>query len=438
MIDKSVLSSLLIRHLPQQRWFGAKDQILQEVEIGVLEVVRDEWPIMLSAEVEAVMEDDSDDLYHVLVGIRPYGEHAQFLEGQVSGVIGDLDTDLGPGYAYDAARDPELAIALFRHISPDVEPPKRARGVGTEQSNTSLVFDDEIIMKIFRRLSEGTNSDVEVTRALAAVGFKHVAEPLGEWQRGGIDLAIMQTYLAGGSEGWALALTSLRDLYDQRLEPSEAGGDFAAEAERLGQMTAELHDAMRRAFDQEPADPAVWSELMLTQLEGVSHPEIDKRAIAKVFEDLKHVDDAGPSMRVHGDYHLGQVMRTDMGWHVLDFEGEPARPFEQRRMPSSPLKDVAGMLRSLQYATWGALTDPEQRPVGLGAAWEARNRQAFLDGYVAIAHGLGGILPSDRDSMDAILRAFELDKAVYEVNYEMANRPGWVQIPIAAINRVTS
>ena len=436
MIDKAELSRLLVDHLPQQRWFGSKHLKLVEVEIDFVEVIRSEWPILLSVEASAILDDNSAHSYHVLVGLRPPGQPANFLEGNAQGVIGELHTDLGPAYAYDALRDSELSIELFRHISPDERPPKRVRPVGAEQSNSSLVFDDLLIMKIFRKLTEGANSDLEVTKALANVGFKNVAEPLGEWHRGGTDLAIIQTFLAGGSEGWALALTSLRDLYDQRLDPEEAGGDFAAEAERLGQMTAELHDALKAAFGAEKGNGSEWADLMLAQLDRVDHPDLDKAAVAEVFEGLRGVADPGPSMRVHGDYHLGQVMRTDTGWYVLDFEGEPARPYEERRLPSSPLKDVSAMLRSLQYAAWTGLAERDERPYELGAAWEQRNRQAFLDGYVATAHTSGGILPSDRGSMDVVLKAFELDKAIYEVEYEMANRPSWTDIPLAAVKRL--
>src|SRR5439155_12290607 len=150
---------------------------------------------------------------------------------------------------------------------------------------------------------------------------------------------------------------------------------------------------------------------------------------------LRWVEDPGPTIRVHGDYHLGQVMRTDNGWYVLDFEGEPARPLEERRRPSSPLKDVAGILRSLHYASETAVRnydqpDQAERLGMLAAAWEGRNRRAFLDGYCETAQP-AGLLPGDDASVATVLGAFELDKAVYELAYEQSHRPDWVGIPLA-------
>ncbi len=160
---------------------------------------------------------------------------------------------------------------------------------------------------------------------------------------------------------------------------------------------------------------------------------LDPSVVQRVLDDLRSVNDAGAAIRVHGDYHLGQVMRTDAGWFVLDFEGEPARPLEERRRPSSPLRDVAGMLRSLHYASMVALSDRDD--VELAQAWEARNRQAFLDGYLAEAKR-GSILPSNDQSLEAVLRAFELEKAVYELAYEESYRPHWGYIPRAALARL--
>ncbi len=150
------------------------------------------------------------------------------------------------------------------------------------------------------------------------------------------------------------------------------------------------------------------------------------------------VRDPGPAIRVHGDYHLAQVLRTDAGWYVLDFEGEPARPLEERTRPSSPLKDVAGMLRSFSYASAVALSYQEDDLSSLGRAWEARNRECFLAGYLRKAMDGEAILPTDPAVRSAVLAAFELDKALYEVAYERANRPDWAHIPLGAVQRLTS
>jgi maltokinase len=217
-------------------------------------------------------------------------------------------------------------------------------------------------------------------------------------------------------------------------DPGEAGGDFAGEAERLGVVTAELHLAMADAFGQRPGDPWAWAEDIGTQAMRVGAEHLDPAAVGRVLDGLRSVSDGGAAIRVHGDYHLGQVLRTDSGWFVLDFEGEPARPLEERRRPTSPLRDVAGMLRSLHYVSLVGLSDRDD--VELARAWEARNRQAFLDGYLAEAKR-GAILPTDDQSLKAVLRAFELEKAVYELGYEQSYRPHWTHIPKAALARLS-
>ena len=197
-----------------------------------------------------------------------------------------------------------------------------------------------------------------MTEALARTGFGHIALPLVRWQRDGHDLAFGQQYLAGGTDGWALALTSLRDFYgaasgDNPTSPAMSGGDFAAEGSRLGQMTADMHLAMAEAFGTPTTSFAEhWPAFIASIKERVQRlgPEMAGSA-EPLLTRLAQVRDPGPAVRAHGDYHLGQVMRSDNGWYVLDFEGEPNRPLEERQRPTSVLKDVAGMLRSLQYAS---------------------------------------------------------------------------------------
>jgi len=247
-----------------------------------------------------------------------------------------------------------------------------------------------------------------------------------------------------------MALTSLRDLFGMHdtsplplidpsappsvPDPAEAGGDFSGESERLGVVTAELHLALAEAFGQQEPDIDSWADFIEAQLGDLPARDLNRAAALAVIRNLRDVADPGAAIRVHGDYHLAQVMRTDKGWFILDFEGEPERPLEERRRPSSPLRDVAGMLRSLHYAAMVALADRDE--LALARAWEDRNRQAFLHGYLAEAKK-GTILPSDQRSIDAILRAFELEKSVYELKYERAHRPDWVPIPRDALRRIT-
>jgi maltokinase len=261
---------------------------------------------------------------------------------------------------------------------------------------------------------------------------------VGEWRDGSTHLAVVTEFLSGGVDGFQLALTSLRDLYDSKCAPEEAGGDFGPDAYRLGAITAELHVVSAVAFGAAPGDVDAWLRDMDAQLARTSHPSLDSDAVRAIEQSLRDAD-TGLAIRIHGDYHLGQVMRTDTGWYVLDFEGEPARPIEERRRPSSPLRDVAGMLRSFHYAAAVARREHGDegaaRLAATGAAWEARNRAAFLDGYCGF-EGIDALLPVRHRDRLHLLSAFELDKAVYEVGYEASHRPDWVGIPLSAVQRI--
>ena len=435
MISPTALAARLPEYLPRQRWFGAKDRTVEMVSVARIELLRPPWPALLRAEVDVALAGDEEESarYQLLIGLRPMGEPLEFLAGHEESVLGDVETEVGEAMAYAGHLDSELALALLPMVAPG-RSAERVRPAGAEQSNTSLVYDDAMILKVFRRLAEGPNPEVEVTEALHRLGFEHVAEPLGAWRQGGYDLAFLQRFLTGASEGWAMAINSLRDLFADPGDPSEAGGDFGAEAERLGDVTAQLHLALAAAFGSHEGRPDDWADLMEAQIKRVL-PGDTGEAARRVVARLRDVADPGPAIRVHGDYHLGQVMRTDAGWYVLDFEGEPARPLEERLRPSSPLKDVAGMLRSFHYASRAAMVTMDEDVSGLARVWEERNRRCFLAGYLPRAAG-GDVLPADEESLNAVMAAFEVDKAVYEVAYEQAHRPDWVPIPLEAIRRL--
>ena len=436
-IDYDALSASLKEFLPRQRWFGGKGEVIERVALEHIEVMRNEWPCLLRLEADVRTESGGGDLYHVLVGVRPIGQPPTFLEENSDAAMGEFETRLGSGWAYDALRDGELTLMLYRQVFPDLAPPERVRPMKAEASNSLLIFDDSVVLKVFRSLSDKVNLDLEVTEALGRLGFPQVAAPLGVWRENGVDLGLVQPFLAGGTDGWALALTSLRDMFGGGGDPALSGGDFAAEARRLGATTAELHGALAEAFGVLPSDPKRWAEAMETQLARTHHPELDAEAASRTFRRLAEIKDPGPSIRVNGDFHLGQAIRTDSGWFVLDFGGEPSRPAEERREFSSPLKDVAGILRSLYYATWTALAEQEElRLQSLAQSWEERNRGAFVDGYMEAAQRIGGLLPEDDSSFGLILKAFELDRGIYEVGYEMDHRPEWIKVPLAAISRL--
>jgi len=251
----------------------------------------------------------------------------------------------------------------------------------------------------------------------------------------------LSTFLRTATDGWTLAATSVRDLYARDLyendavSAADAGGDFSGEAQRLGAATAEVHRNLAEAFGTEELLPDALHEMaeqMYRRLDlaAAAVPELAPYAdmIGNAYSALGKINDPVPAQRVHGDYHLGQVMRTDTGWILLDFEGEPAVPLAQRRARSSPLRDVAGMLRSFEYAArFQLLTNPDAGRLSDAAReWSRRNSSAFCAGY-AEAGGL------DPVANDVLLRALTLDKAVYEVMYEARHRPSWLPIPLESL-----
>ncbi|MGH9194989.1 MAG: phosphotransferase [Acidimicrobiia bacterium] len=429
MIESSAIAAILPHFLERQRWVAGR---VESVSISSLEVLKSDWPMLVQVLAEGG-QNESPAHYHVLVGLRPLGEPAPFLEGLPEGLLGDVATGEGPAFAYDALRDGDLGKFIFELVAPKLESPEVVRPVAAEQSNTSLIYDDKWILKVFRKLIQGQSLDVEVTQALWDNGFQNVPEPVAEWRGESFDFGILRKFIVGGSEGFAMTQTSLRDFLTDGGDPAMAGGDFSSEASRLGEMTARMHLALATAFGSEPGSPLDWAKSLEDTLDRVPVAEIDRAAVNEVVESIRDVADAGKSIRVHGDFHLGQVMRADEGWVVLDFEGEPARPIEERRRPTSPLKDVGGMLRSFHYASQIA-AGLQDEVASTAEAWERLNRDSFLKGYLD-TEGIAQLIPSD-ESFSIVLRAFEIEKAIYEVGYEEAYRPEWIKIPLRGLTRL--
>jgi maltokinase len=457
------LEAALAEFLPTQRWFAGKARTVAEVRVDASVPLRTALPSLTAVVATVAYADGGVERYHVPVG-HDRGLEARRLTDRVPDAVIYETRGPGGGPFYDAARDERLGGVYLELISrsatveelrfarmPEWTETLRGPGrlLGAEQSNSSLVFGNRLILKLFRLLEPGVNPELEVTRALAGAGFEACAAPLG-WIDGlGSTLGILQRFYAGSVDGWTLATERVADHYE-----SEGGdpGNFAADAGALGRVTAELHAAMARALPKAAAGQPDLGRLrarllgQLTQVVALV-PELaaHRQAIEEVY--LKAEAAGGGSrhlQRIHGDYHLGQVLKNDDRWIVIDFEGEPARSLEERRRLASPLQDVAGMLRSFDYAAFSPLVlgeDPEtpgptaEEPArfeGPAAAWVEANRGAFLDGYWAVA-GDPGLAGGDHE---LLLRAFELDKAVYEVMYEARHRPPWLQIPLGGIRRL--
>ncbi|HLH59426.1 MAG TPA: phosphotransferase [Streptosporangiaceae bacterium] len=440
------LEDALATWLPEQRWFAGKGRTLRDLAVVADTEVAPGDPGLRHLLV-LVSHGATADHYQVLVGLR--SSLPDWLEHARIGMTED------GRHAYDALHDPELTRHLIRAIATgqtieslrferlpaaEIKTDLDSIVLTAEQSNTSLVYGEESILKVFRRVSPGPNPDLEVTAALARMGSPHIADPFGaiETLMDGVTttLAILSRYLRTATDGWTLAATSVRDLYASDVSTAaEAGGDFDGEAYRLGAATAEVHRDLADAFGTDELSPDALHEMaeqMYRRLDltTAAVPELARHAdmIGTAYSRLAKIDEPVPAQRVHGDYHLGQVMRTEAGWVVLDFEGEPASPLAQRRARSSPLRDVAGMLRSFDYAArHQVLNHPDaERLHGLARQWIRRNSGAFCTGY-AEAGGL------DPRSNDVLLRALELDKAVYEVMYEARHRPSWLSIPLESL-----
>jgi maltokinase len=457
------LEAALAEFLPSQRWFAGKGRTVAEVRVESSVPLRTALP-SLSAVVAAVAYADGGvERYHVPVGHDRGLEARQLTDRVPDAVIYETKGPKG-GPWYDAARDERLGGVYLDLLSraANVEElrfyrmpewTETLRGPGKllsgEQSNSSLVFANRLILKLFRLLEPGENPELEVTRALAGAGFEACAAPLG-WIEGlGSTLGILQRYYAGSVDGWKLATERVADHYEST---DGDPGNFATDAGALGRLTAELHAAMAtalpKAAEGQP-DLGRLSARLLGQLAQVTAlvPELagQRDAIEEVYRKAEAAGGGSRYLqRIHGDYHLGQVLKSGQVWIVIDFEGEPARSLEERRRLASPLQDVAGMLRSFDYAAFSPLVlgeDPDTpgptrdelaRFEGPAAAWIEANRNAFLDGYLARA-GDSGWLAGDHE---LLLRAFELDKAVYEVMYEARHRPPWLQIPLGGIRRL--
>ncbi|MDQ3906177.1 MAG: aminoglycoside phosphotransferase [Actinomycetota bacterium] len=455
------ISDSLAAALPEQRWFAGKDRPIRAVIPVRATDLAGADPRLIHAVVEVDQGEPRRDRYQLLLGVR--SDLPEFLGHAWVAAWGDQAV-------YQAVHDPELTAVLLESMAQGVEldglhfttepgvrldTEQRSRPVGAEQSNTSLVYGQTYILKLFRKLASGRSPDLELHRALAAMGCEHIAAPLGsiEGSLGAdpVTYGMMSEFLRSAADGWAMATASVRDLLADSLltegapgaaeptDPADAGGDFASEAHRLGHAVAAVHHDLATALGVSLASPEHLDALvagMQRRLDRVVGqvtelaPHAD--ALRAAFNDVRDVDAPVPLQRIHGDLHLGQTLRTVTRWVLIDFEGEPMVPLADRIAPASTLRDVAGMLRSFDYAAHHVPlgdADPELHAAA-ALAWTTRNQDAFCDGYAQVA-------PDPRKDA-ALLRAFELDKAVYEVSYEHAHRPAWLPIPLAAIARLTT
>jgi maltokinase len=446
---------VLLGTIASQRWFGGKSRDILDARVLDAGVPPGGPPLLAFAIVEVRYGLQSHDLYHLPLGFRPQDE------GWRESVIAETE-----GWTvYDAVADPELirrlvqllvegatvelgeATLAFRGqetLQERVGDLGSIRSMDAEQSNSSVVVGEHLALKLYRRLGAGVNPELEVLRFLTERDFEHVAALEGWVSYEGrpleTTLAILQRFVRSRGDGWELALETLGS--DPEWLP--------ARARRLGEVTAYLHNALAadpadaQFAPEEPSSEALalLSASIDEEIEQVFASLPDLPAVAPVagrgedvrdrLRSLSHIGQLGKVIRNHGDYHLGQVLWTEEDdWLILDFEGEPARSVPERRRKLSPLRDVAGMLRSFAYAASASVI---QRGVEAPPDWEEACRSAFLEGYLATVEAT--LLPGGEQSIERLLTVFELQKAVYELRYELGSRPDWVSIPVAGILRM--
>jgi trehalose synthase-fused probable maltokinase len=427
----------VIEYVTRQRWYGAKSRAVAHSQVVDSVALRTTDPQFTLELVELRYETGAHDLYQLvhgesdIDGLDDPAAARELVHAMRSGLT--LQGEEGTV----EFRPVEGFAGLGRELQ-DTHP------IGTEQSNTSLVFDDELILKVFRRLEPGINPELEMLRFLTEHDFGNIAA-LGGWYAysGGplsATLGILQEYVRNGQDGWELALAEI----------GEAPEQFLTRLRRLGEVTGDMHTAL--GSDQSepafaPESPSIESLGLLTatvdeEIERVflTLSEDDERLepiigrgeeVREQLRMLTHAGTTGKIIRTHGDYHLGQTLWSDDDWVILDFEGEPARPLVERRRKRSPLRDVAGMLRSFAYI---AIAAEIVRGTPAPEGWEEQARTQFLEGYLETADP--SLLPAGSVAMDRLLAVFELEKAVYELRYELDNRPDWVRIPVAGIQRL--
>ncbi|WP_062134460.1 maltokinase N-terminal cap-like domain-containing protein [Demequina aestuarii] len=428
----------LSAYLARQRWFGQG-----QVEVPITEVRELAW-LSDPAEGLGVRFElvTAGSMFNVPLSYR---QHPR--EDLSYGFVGAASLDGEVFYVYDALHDPEARGILLRGFAEGQSGPgdieySRIDGfaleshednvlLSAEQSNTSVIVGESLI-KFFRKLAPGRNPDIEIQAALTELGSEEIS-PLEGWiSAGDIDLAMIGVFQRSATDGWDTARTSVRALQDDAVRAREAGGDFAGESERLGHTLAVVHEQMRQTLPT-----ATWGSEEVAALVGRLTSRLDQ-AVAMHESVGAYADRARAAyaavasgepvevQRVHGDFHLGQTLRTTSGWKIIDFEGEPAQPLADRVRLDSVARDVAGQLRSLDYAAHSVAIVTGVEETEYVDDWVRRNRIAFLRGYGY----------EDSETAAALLHAYEIDKALYEVVYESNYRPDWVQIPLRALERL--
>lgn len=387
------------------------------VEIRRAEMLRRGRPGIL--DVEATVDGR---LAHAVLGLLLPGQEAHPLRSEEP-ALGLFEDEDGLAVVVDAVRDADLVPLVLQAVLTEAgHRPQRAPGVATAHANdgaaTVIDFSDSCSLAVFPWPAEGPHPGVELLSALDHAGFNHLAAPLARWRRRRVDLGLVQELDPSRVDGWALALTSLRDLYGTGGRPEAAGGDFAPEARALGVMTARMHLALDGSYGRTPTEAGEWAADAAATIRRRDPGLLEEAGVEEVLAALSGSSVGTPALRIHGDLHLGRIARTDQGWVLADFVSEALSGDLAPERSGPPLADVAALLWSMhQVATVAAAErDPVPRP-GVSSpaeAWAARNRRAFVSAYLATP-GIGALVPSSPDVVRNLIRLFELVRATRPV-----------------------
>jgi maltose alpha-D-glucosyltransferase/alpha-amylase len=493
----------LTEFLERQRWFGGKGRPMADVRVTDAVPLEQGPDRRLLAIMLVEYRGGSRERYVTPLVIRPaalQGDVATLVElpdSPAHELVCDATHDPETWIRlYDAIMDGRELIgqsgclsgrSIEREGDKTTEPARKVTVLSGEQSNTSAVLDRRAIMKLLRKVEDGLNPESEVLEFLTTWTTWRDAPPLlglltyddGTGEHPPATVGLLERFVPNSGDGWSYALTRLEELLEEGKTGTTSAdhpartvqtvsGTFQEQLRRLGEITGGMHMALAsrmepEAFRPEPItlrDIEAWESGMIKQLAEVIQDlralSPERRTTAGLkdddvtwletacrhrFDDLRLLaQERVAKIRHHGDYHLGQVLKTIDGFVVIDFEGEPARPLEERRAKVCPLKDVAGMLRSFSYAAHMVLVRRGRisaTEAGLLMEWEAAARKTFLDGYRAAARpGQAAFLPAAWEEALRVIRVYELDKALYELRYELRNRPDWLSIPLAGIRAV--
>ena len=512
-------SALLPEYFFKQRWFDGKARGIRSTRIADWMALPESNAVLTL--VEAQYERGEPETYLLPLALS-FGKDAELLrETFPNAILSSAISGRGSGFLHDAMYDDRVSAALLSFIEHAKQVPARkglirgvpgaafealrgptdialaVRRVSAEQSNTALLYDDWLMMKLFRRQQRGPNPDCEIGRYLTEEAHFGGVAPFA----GSIDyvaaegapatLAMLQGFVANQGDGWTLTLEELSRYYENCASAAWPEGGSAATAElmdlaeqepsqlarehvgialesaaMLGKRTAYLHLALASSSEDPGFTPETLSandvqslaaelrkeavrvlDLLKDSVAGFPDEFIDlaglvlsrRSQILNSFRPAAEAGSLGQRMRIHGDYHLGRVLQVKTDYVILDFGGDAARPIEERRVKQSPLKDVASMLRSLSYAAYsGLIAHTARRPEDWGSLapwarlWEQSMGAEFLRSYRNTAQG-ARFLPSSEDGFRKLLAVFLLDKALYELSYEVNNRPAWVRVPLLGL-----